>query len=43
MFDDPSLEQALEKVAGARGYELAQHDVVLHGACADCASTASVQ
>ena len=36
MFDDRSLERTLEKVAGSRGYELAQHDVVLHGACADC-------
>ena len=36
MFDDPSLERALEQVAGSRGYELALHDVVLHGACADC-------
>jgi Fur family ferric uptake transcriptional regulator len=43
MFDDPMLERALEKVAGARGYELAQHDVVLHGTCAECAATASVQ
>ena len=36
MFDDARLEQALEQVAGARGYALAQHDVVLRGACADC-------
>ena len=38
MFDDAGLEQALEQVAGARGYQLAQHDVVLRGACADCKS-----
>lgn len=36
MFDDVRLESALEQVAGARGYDLAQHDVVLRGSCADC-------
>jgi Fur family ferric uptake transcriptional regulator len=39
-FDEPALEQALEKVAGSRGYDLAEHDVVLHGACAECAAAA---
>lgn len=38
MFDDPALERTLVNVAGTRGYELAQHDVVLHGSCADCAA-----
>ena len=36
MFDDATLERSLTRVADSRGYELAQHDVVLHGACADC-------
>lgn len=36
MFDDAGLEHTLARVADARGYELAQHDVVLHGSCADC-------
>ena len=35
-FEDPALEQALERVAGGRGYEVAAHDVVLRGACGDC-------
>jgi len=35
-FDDPVLEQAVSRVAGSHGYELAAHDVVLHGACDDC-------
>jgi len=35
-FDDPALEQAVSRVAGTHGYELAAHDVVLHGACGDC-------
>lgn len=35
-FDDDVLEQALDRVAGSHGYELAAHDVVLHGACGDC-------
>lgn len=38
-FDDPSLERALTRVAGDRGYELEQHDVVLHGACGECRAT----
>lgn len=40
MFDDPSLEQTLVSVAGAHGFDLSQHDVVLHGSCADCARAA---
>ena len=36
MFDEPALEQTLEKVAGSHGYALSQHDVVLHGSCSDC-------
>jgi Fur family transcriptional regulator, ferric uptake regulator len=36
MFDDATLERTLTRVARARGYELARHDVVLHGVCGDC-------
>jgi Fur family ferric uptake transcriptional regulator len=39
-FDDPSLERDLARVADARGYDLAQHDVVLRGSCADCSADA---
>lgn len=39
MFDSAALERTLEQVAGSRGYALSQHDVVLHGSCADCAPT----
>jgi Fur family ferric uptake transcriptional regulator len=35
-FEDPTLERALVRVAGRHGYAMAAHDVVLHGACADC-------
>jgi Fur family ferric uptake transcriptional regulator len=35
-FADDSLEVALEHVAGRLGYDVAGHDVVLRGACADC-------
>lgn len=35
-FDDAPLERALARVAGDRGYDLEQHDVVLHGSCGDC-------
>ncbi len=37
-FEDASLEDALERVAGSRGYTMAAHDVVLHGACQRCRS-----
>ena len=35
-FEDPTLESAIERVADGRGYAVAAHDVVLHGACEDC-------
>ena len=35
-FADPSLESAIERVADGRGYVVAAHEVVLHGACEDC-------
>jgi Fur family transcriptional regulator, ferric uptake regulator len=37
-FSDASLERSLERVAGRLGYEVAAHEVVLHGACGDCKS-----
>jgi Fur family transcriptional regulator, ferric uptake regulator len=39
-FADPALERALSRVAGAHGYALDEHDVVLHGACSDCRAAA---
>ena len=35
-FEDPTLEAALERIAGGRGYDVGTHDVVLRGACGDC-------
>ena len=35
-FTDPPLERALARAAGRLGYALAQHEVVLRGACDDC-------
>jgi Fur family ferric uptake transcriptional regulator len=35
-FEDTGLEDAIERVAGGRGYDVAAHDVVLRGACEDC-------
>lgn len=37
-FEDTGLETALERVAGARGYTIAAHDVVVRGTCASCRS-----
>jgi len=35
-FEDAGLEADLERVAGARGYAIAAHDVVVRGACEAC-------
>jgi Fur family ferric uptake transcriptional regulator len=36
-FEDPELERAIERLARRVTFTVAEHDVVLHGACADCA------
>ncbi|HVV90195.1 MAG TPA: Fur family transcriptional regulator [Solirubrobacterales bacterium] len=35
-FEDPSLERAIEKVAGRISFEVSEHDVVLRGVCERC-------
>lgn len=40
-FADDELERALRKVEGRTGYSVAGHDVLLRGACQDCAPSAS--
>lgn len=35
-FEDPDLERSIEKLAARVTFRVAEHDVVLHGACADC-------
>jgi Fur family ferric uptake transcriptional regulator len=35
-FADDALEAELRRVAGGHGYDVAAHEVVLHGACEDC-------
>ena len=37
-FSDPRLERAIDRVAGGLGYSVDEHEVVLTGACADCAA-----
>jgi Fur family ferric uptake transcriptional regulator len=37
-FEDDGLERALRLVEGRTGYSVAEHDVVLRGACADCSA-----
>jgi Fur family transcriptional regulator, ferric uptake regulator len=37
-FSDDRLEQAIHGVASKVGYEVAAHDVVLRGACGECAT-----
>jgi len=35
-FEDPALEQAIERVSRSLSFAVDDHDVVLHGACGDC-------
>lgn len=35
-FEDPTLEQAIERVSGRLQFDVGDHDVVLHGCCRDC-------
>jgi Fur family ferric uptake transcriptional regulator len=35
-FEDPELERSIRRLAERVTFEVAEHDVVLHGACADC-------
>ena len=35
-FEDASLEQAIARVSRRLSFSVADHDVVLHGACRDC-------
>lgn len=35
-FEDPALEQAIERVSRRLSFTVGDHDVVLHGACSDC-------
>ncbi|HTT93150.1 MAG TPA: Fur family transcriptional regulator [Solirubrobacterales bacterium] len=35
-FEDNSLEQAIEKVAGRISFDVSEHDVVLRGLCESC-------
>jgi Fur family transcriptional regulator, ferric uptake regulator len=35
-FEDPVLEQAIERVSKRLSFAVDDHDVVLHGACSDC-------
>ncbi len=36
-FEDPNLERALGKVAGAINFDVSEHEVVLRGVCDRCA------
>lgn len=35
-FEDPDLERSIERLAARVTFTVAEHDVVLHGSCADC-------
>ena len=37
-FEDQALERALSRVEEQSGFAVAGHDVVLHGACVNCAA-----
>jgi Fur family ferric uptake transcriptional regulator len=35
-FEDPELERSIQRLAERVTFTVAEHDVVLHGACSDC-------
>lgn len=35
-FEDPGLERAVSRISGGRGFEVREHEIVLHGACDAC-------
>ena len=37
-FDDPALERSIARLAERVDFKVADHDVVLHGACAACSN-----
>lgn len=37
-FHDDELERTIDRVARRVAFDVAEHDIVLHGHCADCAS-----
>jgi Fur family ferric uptake transcriptional regulator len=37
-FEDPELERSIQRLARRVTFTVAEHDVVLHGACAECAA-----
>jgi Fur family ferric uptake transcriptional regulator len=39
-FEDDALEAAIEAVAARVAFDVAEHEIVLHGRCADCAGQA---
>jgi Fur family ferric uptake transcriptional regulator len=39
-FADDELERTIDRLADRIAFDVAEHDIVLHGACADCRQTA---
>jgi Fur family ferric uptake transcriptional regulator len=35
-FEDPELERSIKRLAQRVPFSVEEHEVVLHGACADC-------
>lgn len=35
-FADDELERTIDRLAGRVAFDIAEHDIVLHGSCADC-------
>lgn len=35
-FEDEALERAVNRISGGRGFEIHDHEIVLHGACGTC-------
>ena len=37
-FEDPELEKSIQRLARKVTFTVAEHDVVLHGSCAECSA-----
>jgi Fur family ferric uptake transcriptional regulator len=40
-FEDDELERTIHRVAGRVAFDVAEHEIVLHGSCGDCGSHAT--
>jgi Fur family ferric uptake transcriptional regulator len=42
-FEDDELERTIHRVADRVAFDVAEHEIVLHGACGDCSAKAALE